>query len=230
MNLKQHNNIAIILAAGDSTRMGNKFCPKPFIKLKNKEIVLHCIETFLSVEDIEWILVCFNKKHQQYIDILQNKIKSKKFLFCYGGKNRIDSFIKSIHYLTENKLLTNDSNIITHDGARPFVSKELINKHITSLKKHSVINTILPITDSLVNVSNDLTILSYLDREKCFSVQTPQSFQFHLLNNIDFSLLVNDSSITDLCNVFYKFKFPIYNVLGEKKNYKITIEEDLNFF
>lgn len=220
-------NIVILLAAGMSLRM-SKEIPKQFIKINNKELFKYPLEIFLNNNDVDLIILCINKKHIMLWDPFLKYYKNSKIKYCFGGESRLESFLLSMDFLNELNLEKN-SKIITHDIARPFISNEIINNHISLLGKHLVINTVIPIDDSVIYLDDNKVTEKYLDRNHIYKVQTPQSFIYKEFFNLDWSK-INKEITTDICYLFFISKINIFNLLGSKKNIKITDENDLDIF
>ncbi|MEG1820634.1 MAG: IspD/TarI family cytidylyltransferase [Malacoplasma sp.] len=220
-------NISILLAAGHGLRMNNE-TPKQFLKIKGKEIFKYSLETFLNNKNIDLIILCVDENHMKWWEPFLNEYNSKKIVICNGGENRLDSFLLSMKFL-ENLDLKMETKIITHDIARPFVSSILIDEHINLLDKHSIVNTILPIADSIVYLDENKKIEKYISRDYTYKIQTPQSFLYKEFFNIDWSL-VDKKFATDICYLFFVSNIAIFNHLGSKNNIKITDKDDFEFF
>lgn len=220
-------NIVILLAAGISSRM-IKETPKQFIKINDKEIFRYSLDTFLNNDKIDLIVLCINEKHMTLWKIFLKEYSNSKMEYCFGGESRLDSFLLSMKFL-EKFNLESKSKIITHDIARPFVSVDIINNHIALLDNHFVVNTIVPIDDSIVYLNNDNVIEKYLNRKYIYKVQTPQSFIYGEFFNLDW-LKINKDIVTDICYLFLNNNINVFNTLGSKKNIKITDENDLDIF
>jgi 2-C-methyl-D-erythritol 2,4-cyclodiphosphate synthase len=112
---------------------------------------------------------------------------------------------------------TSDITLV-HDGARPFVSRELIEKIICDTKKHGSCVPKLEITESLKKDGKSV------NREKFFTTQTPQGFK---TENLMYAYSQNPNG-TDDAEVFERF-FPVHYIDGERTNKKITFPEDLPY-
>lgn len=218
-------NIVILLSAGMGSRMSCEI-PKQFMKINNKEIFRYSLETFLNNRSIDLILLCISTKHETLWRTFLEEYNSSKIEYCFGGETRLDSFLLSMKFLEKFNLEKN-SKIITHDIARPFVSNDIIDNHISLLENYFVVNTVLPIDDSIVYLNNDKLIEKYLDRKHIYKVQTPQSFVYREFFNLNWSI-INKESITDICCLFFNSNINIFNLIGSKKNIKITDASDLD--
>jgi len=207
-------NVAIILAAGNSTRCNfSNNIPKQYQKINDKELLSLVIENFLFLDDI---ILVINPDHQKYY----NKIVKKHDLnhVIYGGNTRQESVLNALQYC---QILQPD-NVMIHDGARVFVSDNIIKKSIELLSKHQAIAPILPVSDTIREISGQQ--VRVINRDNLYKVQTPQSFSYKLLydcykNASDISY-TDDASLIEACNKKVEF------FVGEELNFKITTQDD----
>ena len=206
----------ILLAAGDSKRLGSKV-PKPFIKIGKKTLLEYSLIKFNKIRQIKKIIIVTNKKHSKFF----KNIKFNNCVKIVGGKTRQESTYKALKYIKKNKIKC--TNVLIHDSARPNFSVKLIERIINASKRNAVIPKI-PMHDALKE-SIGKKILLNLPRKNFFSTQTPQSFNFNEildLHSRNKSLYKDDD--LSLVQSLKKVKF----VNGEKNNFKITNQEDLS--
>jgi 2-C-methyl-D-erythritol 4-phosphate cytidylyltransferase/2-C-methyl-D-erythritol 2,4-cyclodiphosphate synthase len=206
----------ILLAAGDSKRLGSKV-PKPFIKIGKKTLLEYSLIKFNKIRQIKKIIIVTNKKHSKFF----KNIKFNNCVKIVGGKTRQESTYKALKYIKKNKIKC--TNVLIHDSARPNFSVKLIKKIINTSKKNTVIPKI-PMHDALKE-SIGKKILLNLPRKNFFSTQTPQSFNFNEILDLHSrnKALYKDDDLS-LVQSLKKVKF----VNGEKNNFKITNQEDLS--
>jgi len=206
----------ILLAAGDSKRLGSKI-PKPFIKIGKKTLLEYSLIKFNKIRQIKKIIIVTNKKHSKFF----KNIKFNNCVKIVGGKTRQESTYKALKHIKKNKIKC--TNVLIHDSARPNFSVKLIKRIINASKRNAVIPKI-PMHDALKE-SIGKKILLNLPRENFFSTQTPQSFNFNEILNLHSrnKALYKDDDLS-LVQSLKKVKF----VNGEKNNFKITDQEDLS--
>jgi len=206
----------ILLAAGDSERLGSKV-PKPFIKIGKKTLLEYSLIKFSKIRQIKKIIIVINKKHLKFF----KNIKFNNCIKIVGGKTRQESSYKALKHIKKNKIQC--TNVLIHDSARPNFSVKLIKRIINASKRNTVIPKI-PMYDALKE-SVSKKILLNLPRENFFSTQTPQSFNFNEILNLHSrnKALYKDDDLS-LVQSLKKVKF----VNGEKNNFKITNQEDLS--
>ena len=206
----------ILLAAGDSKRLGSKV-PKPFIKIGKKTLLEYSLIKFNKIRQIKKIIIVTNKKHSRFF----KNIKFNNCVKIVGGKTRQESTYKALKHIKKNKIKC--TNVLIHDSARPNFSVKLIKRIINASKRNAVIPKI-PMHDALKE-SIGKKILLNLPRKNFFSTQTPQSFNFNEILDLHSrnKALYKDDDLS-LVQSLKKVKF----VNGEKNNFKITDQEDLS--
>ena len=215
-------NVAIILAAGNGTRLSNNI-KKQFIKIHDKQLFLFSFDSFCS-SNIDKILIVSSKEDINYVRSLVSS--NEKFLdVIAGGETRQQSVKNALDYL--KGILADDDVILIHDAARPLIKVPLINEVINKTIEYDCCSLILPIKDTIISLSNN-NYESTLERDKLASVQTPQGFKFKIIYEAHLKAI--HSSATDDAQLVKKIGFNIHLIKGDEQNFKITTNEDLNYF
>ena len=145
-----------------------------------------------------------------------------------GGSDRSSSMINGCNYILDNYAVNDNDIIITHDAVRPFVTSRIINDNIDKIKNYDAIDTVIPATDTIVEVDDDI-ISNIPIRSKMFQGQTPQTFRLKELVSIYNSLSNEEKEIlTDACKIYTLKNKRVGYVKGEIYNLKITTKFDLN--
>jgi 2-C-methyl-D-erythritol 4-phosphate cytidylyltransferase len=210
----------IIVGAGEGRRMG-KSISKTFIKLQDKPILFHTLDKFKDINFIKDIVVVLRKK-----DIKWALKKYKKLFIKYGirkvvegGKRRADSVYNGfIHTDSDSNL------VVIHDAVRPFISKDTIQNVIASAVKRGAAIVAIPLADTLKSVKGS-KIKCTIPRVSIWVAQTPQVFKKKILLKSYKKLSCRD--FTDESSLVETAGFPVYVVLGNPKNLKITTQDDL---
>ena len=130
----------------------------------------------------------------------------------------------------ESKNLQTELSLFIHDGARPCFSLDLCERIYEARKSYGAVIPGLPVTDTIKRVEKGI-VQESVDRSSLYRIQTPQAFSFHLLWEAYKTFLEKKEeglSITDDAMMVEEFsKEQPYLVLGEEKNQKITVPEDL---
>ena len=205
------NNYFIILASGQSKRF-NSSESKQYIIYKNKPLFEHSIEKGLASKLFKKIILVVNNK---------KKIKKKfpkNVIIINGGKERSDSSLIGLKHIKKFK----PSNVLIHDAARPNFSLKLLKNLIKSLKKNKAVIPTITTNDSIKYKIRQH--LFNLNRDFCFSAQTPQAFKFNDLYNLS---IKQKNKIQDEATLFIESNFKIKFIKGENSNSKITYKEDI---
>lgn len=221
---------SVILAGGTGNRMGNTDKPKQFLTVKDKPIIIHTVEKFLSQPEFQKIIVLSPAMWIEYTKQIINKYigDNDKIVVIEGGDTRNETIMNSISYIEENFGLDDDTIIVTHDSVRPFVTHRIIKENIEACKKYGACDTVIPATDTIVESTNNKTISAIPNRNNMYQGQTPQSFKAKQLREIYLSLTDEEREIlTDAAKILVIKGHDVYLVNGETYNIKITYPYDL---
>lgn len=219
---------ALILGSGIGSRMGNTTLPKQFLKIGNKPIIIHTIEQFILSTRVNKIIVVVSNDYENYLKDLFKEYKLNNIDIVIGGSDRSSSMINGCNYILDNYAVNDNDIIITHDAVRPFVTSRIINDNIDKIKNYDAIDTVIPATDTIVEVDDDI-ISNIPIRSKMFQGQTPQTFRLKELVSIYNSLSNEEKEIlTDACKIYTLKNKRVGYVKGEIYNLKITTKFDLN--
>ncbi|MBQ8057533.1 MAG: 2-C-methyl-D-erythritol 4-phosphate cytidylyltransferase [Ruminococcus sp.] len=221
---------SVILAGGTGNRMGNTDKPKQFLTIKDKPIIIHTVEKFLSHPDFEKVIVLTPMMWIDHTKRIINRYigDCDKIAVIAGGDTRNETIMNSINYIEENYTLDDDTIIVTHDSVRPFVTHRIITENIKAAKKYGACDTVIPATDTIVE-SFDANVISAIpERKNMYQGQTPQSFKAKQLRDIYNSLTNAERDIlTDAAKILVMKGKDVHLVQGETYNIKITYPYDL---
>ncbi len=221
---------SVILAGGTGNRMGNTDKPKQFLTIKDKPIIIHTIEKFMSQPQFEKIIVL---SPSMWIDHTKRIISKyigecDKIAVIAGGDTRNETIMNSIDYIEENYTLDDDTIIVTHDSVRPFLTHRIIKENIDAAKKYGACDTVIPATDTIVESTDSNVISDIPERKNMYQGQTPQSFKAKKLRDIYNSLTDDEKNIlTDAAKILVMKGHDVHLVNGETYNIKITYPYDL---
>ncbi|MBF6597349.1 MAG: 2-C-methyl-D-erythritol 4-phosphate cytidylyltransferase [Fermentimonas sp.] len=216
--INQKKYSAVIVAGGKGYRAGGEL-PKQFLLISGKPMLMHTINAFYLSNKETRIIVVLPK---EFISLWQQLCSDHNFVINHrivvGGETRFHSVKNGLNEVPP------DDFVAIHDGARPFVSPELIQKCFNESYKNQC--GVIPVIDEINSVrrltDNGSEII---DRSQLKLVQTPQVFPAHLLKNayeLDY-----DSSYTDDASVAEKYRVNIKLIPGEYTNIKITTSLDI---
>ncbi|CEQ12684.1 2-C-methyl-D-erythritol 4-phosphate cytidylyltransferase [[Clostridium] sordellii] len=217
-------NGVIIVAAGTGSRM-KKDINKQFIKLDNKEIIAYTIDKFYINNEIDDIVVVIKKDEEDYFkENILEKYNFKNIKIAYGGEERQDSVYNGIQKLDKNCEV-----VLVHDGARPFVTEEIINNSIQEAKKHNAVVVGVKVKDTIKVVGEEGNIVDTPNRKYLWSVQTPQVFKYDIITKAYENAYNENYYGTDDAMLVEKIGYDVKMIEGSYDNIKITTQEDLNF-
>lgn len=219
------NKIAIIIVAGGSGKRMGTSIKKQFIKLKDKEVLAYTIEAFNKLDEISEIIVVTGAEDIPKVEkeIVQTYHLNKVSKVVAGGAERQDSVYNGLMAVSDEV-----NYVMIHDGARPFVSKEVIQKAIQKTIECDATIVAVPVKDTIKIINTESQIVEETpDRQKLWSVQTPQSFKKQLLEAAYKEANQKGLQVTDDSMIVEAYGKKVSVVLGEYTNIKITTPEDL---
>lgn len=220
-------NYAAVLAGGIGTRL-DMGVPKQFYEINNKPLLIYCVEPFVEVDELDKIIVSSPK---EFLDKTKSLIKeyfpnNKKIVVIEGGKTRNDTILNSIEYALSDGC-DEESIMVTHDGARIFVSPKLIKDSIKYAHEYGAASPVIPAVDVIFQREHD-KLINIPERKYLAHAQTPQSFKIS-----KFLEIYNDLSddeiklLNEAMMLFYLRDEEVYLFEGDSINFKITRPIDI---
>lgn len=204
---------AIIVAAGSGSRFKSDI-PKQFLEINGKPVIVHTIERFQAAPSVDAIVLVLAA--DQSLDTSEFSKVSKVIA---GGTTRAESVRNGIDGAEDAEI------VAVHDGARPLVTIDEIERTIAKAKETGAACLVAPVTDTIKSVRGD-EIADTLDRTKLRRALTPQVFRSEVLTKA-FDGIDLSESVTDECYLVEKLGYPIAIIEGSSRNIKITHPEDL---
>jgi len=214
---------AIIVSAGKGQRFmeGRK---KQFFLLADKPILTHTLDKFENCPLIDSILLVVGQEDMDYClkEIIEKNRYRKISQIVPGGKRRQDSVKNGMDALSR------DANIVViHDGVRPFVTRGMIEDSIHSAQRFGAVVLAIPVKETIKMANADGTVLKTLDRESLWQIQTPQTFQAHVIKEAYQKATENGFVGTDDASLVERLGMKVHILPGSYTNIKITTPEDL---
>lgn len=219
---------AIVLAAGSGSRMKNK-TKKQFMEIKGKPVIWYSLFEFEKSRVDEIILVT----GKEDIDYCKKEIVEKYNLkkiknVVAGGSERYESVYNGLKEVTGNIVLI-------HDGARPLINNEIIERSIEGTIKSDACVVGVPVKDTIKRANKEGYIIDTPNRSELWITQTPQSFKTDLVKmaykKMKEELEKGNTTlnITDDAMVVEEFTTnQVRFVQGDYKNIKVTTPEDID--
>ena len=210
----------VIVCAGNSTRMGG--VNKILLPLGERKVIGVTMQAFQSCESVSEIVIV---AREDDIPAIQEEAKAAgitKLAVCTtGGATRQASVINGI------KKISKDTELVAvHDGARPLVKPEHIEKVIRDASVFGGATLGVPVKDTIKAVDGGL-IVDTPPRSSLYITQTPQIFKRSLyFEGIDFAL-EHDLDFTDDCQLVEAIGGKVAMTVGDYTNIKITTPEDI---
>jgi len=224
-------NIAIIIAGGSGSRMGQSI-PKQFINVYDKPVLIYTLESFEKHPQIDAIeVVCIDGWH----DVLwayakQFNITKLKWVVS-GGKTGQESIRNGVYNL-EDKCNKNDI-IVIHDGVRPLIDEEILTDVILKCDKYGNAVSSMPYNEQIFIIDDEESTTKYIPRETLRRVVTPQAYKYEMLDEayheaFEKEIGIYGSSYTNTMMVELGKK--LYFAAGSEKNIKLTTKDNLEMF
>ena len=222
--MEQGRCTAIVLAAGQGKRMHSKI-QKQFLEIGGKPILYYSMECFQKSPLIQDISLVTGEDMISYCqsEIVEKYGFTKVCKVTAGGKERYDSVYAGL-------LCCQDTDYVyIHDGARPFVTEEMIQRGYEAVKRTNACVMGMPSKDTVKLADPSGYIKETPDRKIVWNIQTPQIFSYDLIRGAYESIRKKDmSNVTDDAMVVeQETGTKILLVEGSYQNIKITTPEDL---
>lgn len=211
---------AVIVAAGNSTRMG---VPKQFLLLQGRPLLAHTLAAFQNSDAVHEIIVvarCEDIKTVQELSQTQGITKLKQVVV--GGNSRQESVWRGVQACKSCA-----GYIAVHDGARPLVTPEIIGRVVTAAAEYGAAAAAVPTKDTVKRVDKNGFVLETPPRETLWNVQTPQIFERELYLRAAAHTAEIGLAVTDDCQMVEALGHRVKLVEGSYTNIKITTPEDV---
>jgi len=217
MNTKKQKVAAIIVAAGEGKRMGG--VDKVFAPLGGEPVLLRATRPFQECPLVDQIVVVISgDKENKCRTLVTGPEWSKVSDICLGGKRRQDSVAAGL------KQLNDFDWVIIHDGARPLVTVDLIERGLEAAKETGAAAAAVPVTDTIKVVGPGEIVRQTPPRQNLRSVQTPQVFRFDV---IQIAHQQDASNVTDDASLVERLGHKVKLYTGSYDNIKVTTPDDL---
>lgn len=214
---------AIVLAAGVGKRMNSKV-PKQFMELAGKPVLYYALKAFQD-SFIEEIVLVTGEAEIEFCkkEIVEKYKFSKVKAVVAGGKERYHSVYEGLKAVGEAEY------VFIHDGARPFVEQDMLERAYTAVEKYRACVIAVKAKDTIKIADQEGFVQTTPARSMVWQVQTPQVFEFQEIKKAhELVMQRTDIVITDDAMVYEAaFGKPIKLVEGSYENIKLTTPEDM---
>lgn len=213
----------ILLLGGSGTRFASH-TPKQFHAIGGRPLFMYALLQFLEIKDFFSVILVV---HRDWINFVTQEIQAlpKKQIIQVipAGRTRQES-----SFLALKACPPKTEYVVIHDGVRPFVSKEILQRNISQVLECLAVDTCIASADTIVKQTEGHWIHSIPKRENFLRGQTPQSFFFPLILQAHQQALSEGIlNSSDDCSLVTRLDIPVKIVAGSETNIKITTEIDL---
>lgn len=235
--MRENRCTAIVLAAGSGKRM-HSATAKQFMLLEGKPLVWYSLQ---AVERSKIIDDCILVTGEEDIGYVQEEIVErygfrKVSAVVAGGRERYESVYNALCHMTHAGTDGKDQDgyVFIHDGARPFLTEEILEATYREVRAHRACVAAVPVKDTIKIADEDGFVASTPDRSRLWAVQTPQVFELPLIAEAYRKLFERlrsapgDITVTDDAMVLESMsRIPVKLVEASYENIKITTPEDI---
>ncbi len=205
----------IIACAGKGVRAGFE---------KNKLLVevdgITCLErTIKAVYNSSHVDEIIAVASKQDLSIVEKIVAPYGVKVIVGGSTRTQSVKNGLDACS-------GEIVLIHDGARPFLSADLIKRCIDGAIKHGGVIPVMPSRNTMVKLEDGIAD-KYLGKDGIYSVQTPQTFKTELIKKAFEQ--IGDKTFNDDGEIYKNYIGELYTVMGESSNVKLTYPQDFDF-
>jgi len=220
-----HQVIAVIPAAGSGTRMGSAR-PKQFMDLCGKPMLAVTLERFQRCNLVGGIVLVVSEQDITYCtnEIIKRYGLTKVTAVVAGGERRQESVRNGIEAVSNSSTWT-----LIHDGARPLVTSELLERVIKASWIHRAVIPGIPLKDTLKEVDSRGRVVKTVERTALWMIQTPQIFKSEDIREAHQKASEEGwEGVIDDAFLVEKIGIPVDVIEGEDTNIKITTMKDLD--
>ncbi len=229
-------NTAIVLAAGSGKRM-NSSVAKQYLVLKDKPVIWYALQAFEQSSVVDNVILVVGDGEVEYCrkHIVEEYGFAKVQAVIEGGAERYLSVWEGLKWIEEHSEVAEQGILFIHDGARPFVTEEIIMDTYMAAKEHGACVAAMPVKDT-IKIGDEVGFaVQTPNRRSVWMVQTPQVFERGLITDayrqlvaqLDYlkkqGIEITDDAMVVETMVGRKVKL----VPASYENIKITTPEDM---
>lgn len=215
---------AIVLAGGSGKRMGSKV-HKQYLLMGGKPVLVYSLEAFQDSDYIDEIILVTGAGEEEYCreQILAPYHITKVSKIVEGGAERYHSVWNGL------QAAVSDGYVFIHDGARPFIDEDIIERAYDCVSRHRACVAGMPVKDTIKIADESGFVKATPDRNTLWMIQTPQVFEMSLVKEAYSRFMQREyAGVTDDAMVVEQMlHFPVKLFRGSYENIKITTPGDL---
>ena len=207
---------AVIVAAGSSERMGGR--DKMSVLLKGKPLLAWSVDVCQGCTLVQQIVIVLREHNMKLVERLVEERAWTKASVCLGGPRRQDSVKEGIRQLRDCGWA------VIHDGARPFLTLELIWNGVEAARGTGAAVAAVPVKDTIKLADDTGLVTATLERGRLWAIQTPQVFAFDVITQAYQELA---TEVSDDAAAVERREGKVKLYMGSYRNIKVTTPEDL---
>lgn len=210
----------VIVAGGESTRTAGAEL-KQFRWVAGKPMLLHSLQTFMARDDVAAVVCVIPANFVADPPPWIFQCDIDRLMLSVGGRTRTESVRNGLADLASEA-----SVALIHDAARPLVDDDLIDRVVGCVRSGSSCVPVLPVHDTIKEVSADGGVARTLDRSRLRRIQTPQGFPRELIERAHREARASQVDATDDAALVERLGAPVRTVEGSERALKVTTEAD----
>jgi 2-C-methyl-D-erythritol 4-phosphate cytidylyltransferase len=224
MAFKGKSVTVVVLSAGKGRRM-EAGINKMYLEINGIPLLYRTLIQFDQIDLIDSIILISHPQEREQIKSMLSSFGTitKLKAIIDGGSERADSVRFGLKEVLNQEV---PGIVMTHDGARPFFSRELVNRLLENVADNEIVIPVLQVFETVRSLENDGRTF-VLDRNRIYFTQTPQVFMTHMILPCFFPSTTKVKNWTDEASYFESAGKKVRFVEGEKWNIKLTTPEDL---
>lgn len=220
-------NVALVFAGGVGSRMGATI-PKQFLEVSNKPIIIHTLELFEVNDNIDEVYIGCIEEYIPYLEKMIERFNVRKIAKIYpGGSSGQDTIYRGLCVIKDDH---EDANVFIHDGVRPLVSQDTINRCVRDVDKYGSAVTVTPAFETPIISLDGEYVNSSPKRDFVYTAQAPQGFKLNDIIKWHYDERQKGenaySGVVDSCTLAMVNGVKPHLTIGNRGNIKVTTNED----
>ena len=219
---------AIITAAGKSERFSSTGVKKEYLSIEGHTVLYRATAPFVAIPSCKAVLVTCPREQQEECAIALEDLFEHQMvplILCPGGENRQESVFNGLKMIRNLNL--DVQYVAIHDGARCFVTEDLIIKTLANATVFGGSAPALMVVDAPKNIDQSGLIINHLERKSTIGVQTPQIFKYPEILQAHEAAQARKREYIDDTQIFTDAGFKVGVCQGDRENRKITYLEEI---
>ena len=222
-------NYALIFAGGTGQRMNSRSKPKQFLELHGKPLIIHTLEFFEYCDEIDAICVVCLAGWESVLTTSMNQYGISKVRWIVpGGSTGHDSIYHGLQAL--ESVCKEEDVILIHDGVRPLISEELLQKNLQCVREKGNAITVETAAETVVQIDENGVIKNVPPRQEMRVAKAPQCFHFKDIYEAHKKAQEDGFKSIDSAHLMNHYGYQLHTVESTPYNIKIATPSDYYVF